>query len=144
MPILQSLPFHNPAAGVSDNRLLTRPWTTSPYQIPFYCTIRAAQNGRPQFEVDPDKAREALKKLDQQLQSISEKPVTTPIKKAQDLGFEEFQIREEMPEISGAFLGYTAGALLLFTIFYNVLFYAVIQPAIDLPSNPTARVGAPK
>ncbi|KAL8156475.1 hypothetical protein AgCh_001538 [Apium graveolens] len=31
-----------------------------------------------EFEIDQDKAREALKKLDQQLQSISDKPVTPP------------------------------------------------------------------
>ncbi|KAF8403808.1 hypothetical protein HHK36_011914 [Tetracentron sinense] len=34
-----------------------------------------------QFELDPEKAREALQKLDQQLQTLSEKPITPPKKR---------------------------------------------------------------
>uniref|UniRef100_A0A7N0TX49 Uncharacterized protein n=1 Tax=Kalanchoe fedtschenkoi TaxID=63787 RepID=A0A7N0TX49_KALFE len=138
MHLLQSL--HYPVAGIGDNKLGRVVWTR-PHGIHCLRSIRAAQNGRP---VDPEKAREALKKLDQQLQYISEKPPATPTKKARDPGFEEFQIREEMPQISGSFLGYTAAALFLFTIFYNIFFYTVIKPAVDLPSDPTAQLGAPK
>lgn len=47
---------------------------------------------------------------------------------------------EEMTEFSPSFLAYTAGALFLFTIFYNTLFYAVIKPAIDGPDEPPTAV----
>lgn len=36
-------------------------------------------------------------------------------------------------EISESFLALGAGALVLFTIFYNVLFITVIKPSIDGP-----------
>ena len=61
---------------------------------------------------------------------------------ASDLKFEEGGERVEINvnmrakkdfEISDSFLGYTAVALVLFTIFYNFLFYTVIAPAIDGP-----------
>ncbi|RVW85440.1 hypothetical protein CK203_039041 [Vitis vinifera] len=42
------------------------------------------------------------------------------------------QMREEPVELSGSFLAYSALALLIFTIFYNVLFLTVIQPSIDV------------
>lgn len=42
----------------------------------------------------------------------------------------------EVPEFSVSFLAYSAGALFLFTIFYNALFYGVIKPAIDGPDEP--------
>ncbi len=45
----------------------------------------------------------------------------------------EFQMTEKMPEISESFLAYLTVFLLFFTIFYNVLFYTVIKPAIDGP-----------
>lgn len=41
------------------------------------------------------------------------------------------QTKEEVEEFSGSFLAYTAGALFLLTILYNVLFYTVIKPSID-------------
>lgn len=48
---------------------------------------------------------------------------------------------EEVTEFSGSFLAYTAGALFLFTIFYNLFFYAVIKPAIDGPDEaPTTAI----
>ena len=48
---------------------------------------------------------------------------------------------EEVTEFSGSFLAYTAGALFLLTIFYNVLFYAVIKPTIDGPeAAPTTAI----
>ena len=44
-----------------------------------YDVVAAGSEGRDsEFEIDQDKAREALKKLDQQLQSISDKPVSPP------------------------------------------------------------------
>lgn len=44
-------------------------------------SIHAAQKDPQHFEVDPKQAREALKKLDQQLSSLSQKQVTPPKKK---------------------------------------------------------------
>ncbi|XP_042484119.1 uncharacterized protein LOC122064480 [Macadamia integrifolia] len=89
------------------------------------------------FELDPDKAREALAELDQQLQSLSQKQVTPSKDRvsssnlvpepndARDL------FREEMPELSGSFLAYSAFALFMFTIFYNIIFITVIKPSVD-------------
>lgn len=51
------------------------------------------------------------------------------------------QTTEEAQDFSGSFLAYTAGALFLLTIFYNVFFYTVIKPAIDGPDeSPTGVV----
>lgn len=36
-------------------------------------------------------------------------------------------------EFSDSFVAYSATALVLFTIFYNLLFETVIKPAIDVP-----------
>ncbi|KAK4275235.1 hypothetical protein QN277_018352 [Acacia crassicarpa] len=92
-----------------------------------------------EYEIDRDKAREALQKLDQQLQSLSTKQVSSPKLKASDVKFEEAErveysnlnMRAKEFEISDSFLGYTAVVLVLFTIFYNFLFYTVIAPSID-------------
>ncbi|XP_054819060.1 uncharacterized protein LOC129318362 [Prosopis cineraria] len=90
------------------------------------------------YEIDRDKAREALQKLDQQLQSLSTKQVSSPKLRASEVKFEESErvksslnMREKEFEISDSFLGYTAVALVLFTIFYNFLFDTVIAPSID-------------
>ncbi|XP_011090027.1 uncharacterized protein LOC105170805 [Sesamum indicum] len=85
------------------------------------------------FEVDPDKAREALRKLDEQLQSLSKKQVSPPKIRAVDLNQSSSVEKEETSEFSGSFLAYIATGLLLFTIFYNVIFLAVIKPSIDGP-----------
>lgn len=100
-------------------------------------SIQAVQNDPQEFEFDPVKARESLKKLDQQLSSLSQKPVTSPKKKvaAPDMNFTRDQMREDMPEISESFLAYSAFALVVFTIFYNILFYTVIQPSVDGPES---------
>ncbi|KAK2967820.1 hypothetical protein RJ640_027714 [Escallonia rubra] len=99
----------------------------------FYPPCRAVERDS-EFEVDPDKAREALRKLDQQLQSLSEKQVSTPKIRASDL---DRVTRDQTSEVDGAefegSLGYIAFGLILFTIFYNVLFFTVIQPSIDIP-----------
>lgn len=44
-----------------------------------YQVVARTHSGRDsEFEIDQDKARQALKKLDQQLQSISDKPINPP------------------------------------------------------------------
>ncbi|XP_021812102.1 uncharacterized protein LOC110755230 [Prunus avium] len=89
-----------------------------------------------QFEVDPDKAREALKNLDQQLQSGSQRQARPPRQKAPDVRFARDQTEdEEVQEFSGSFFTITAVAVFAFTIFYNVLFYTVIKPSIDGPEQ---------
>ncbi|KAF7120628.1 hypothetical protein RHSIM_Rhsim13G0220700 [Rhododendron simsii] len=95
---------------------------------------RRAVERESEFEVDPDKAREALRKLDQQLESISQKQIDPrPKIIVPDLDLGRDQMREEMPEYSPSFLAYLAFSLLIFTVFYNVLFITVIKPAIDGP-----------
>lgn len=47
---------------------------------------------------------------------------------------------EEVTEFSASFLAYSAGALFLFTIFYNVFFYTVIKPAVDGPDEPSPAI----
>ncbi|KAL3828194.1 hypothetical protein ACJIZ3_016996 [Penstemon smallii] len=85
-----------------------------------------------EFEVDPDKAREALRKLDEQMQSLSKKQATVPKIKvtAEDL----YQASPRMTEGTSVFSGsltVVASALIFFTIFYNVIFMTVIKPSID-------------
>ncbi|CAL5437910.1 uncharacterized protein LOC114312262 [Camellia sinensis] len=86
-----------------------------------------------EFEVDPDKARESLRKLDEQLQSLSNKPINRPKIRASELDDARVQMKEERPKFSESSLAYLAFALLIFTIFYNVLFITVIKPSIDGP-----------
>ncbi|XP_010278964.1 PREDICTED: uncharacterized protein LOC104612988 [Nelumbo nucifera] len=106
-------------------------------------SLRAVEK-ESQFELDQEKAREALKKLDEQLQTLSQKEISPPKKRvsssnlvsdprqARDL------MREEMPEFSGSYLAYSAFALLIFTIFYNVFFITVIKPFVDGPESAPA------
>ncbi|KAI7991015.1 hypothetical protein LOK49_LG12G00735 [Camellia lanceoleosa] len=86
-----------------------------------------------EFEIDPDKARESLRKLDEQLQSLSNKPINRPKIRASELDGARVQMKEERPKFSESSLAYLAFALLIFTIFYNVLFITVIKPSIDGP-----------
>ncbi|KAF5725476.1 hypothetical protein HS088_TW23G00198 [Tripterygium wilfordii] len=98
------------------------------------CAVYAVneRDSEQQFEVDPVKAREALQELDQQLQILSKKQVSPPKIRASDVKLtREEGTTQEMTLLSGSFQAYIAGALILFTIFYNVLFYTVIQPSID-------------
>ncbi|TXG73293.1 hypothetical protein EZV62_001872 [Acer yangbiense] len=103
----------------------------------------AAEKESEQFEIDPDEARQALQKLDQQLKSLSQKQPTSPkIKAHEDVINRSFladtrdQRKEEMLDmLSGSFLSNTAIALVIFTIFYNVIFYAFIKPSIDGPDD---------
>ncbi|XP_050274959.1 uncharacterized protein LOC126717349 [Quercus robur] len=99
------------------------------------CIVHAVEKDSQHFEVDPDKAREALQKLDQQLQSLSQKQIKPPKIRASEVDLKEAQMTEEMPEISESFLVNSAVALFLFTIFYNILFITVIKPAIDGPDR---------
>ncbi|TYJ33009.1 hypothetical protein E1A91_A05G073400v1 [Gossypium mustelinum] len=94
------------------------------------------EKDRERYEVDPEKAKEALQKLDQQLQTLSNKPVSTPKIRASDVKLTRDEMVEDSPEISGYFLTSLTTALLIFTIFYNVLFYFVIKPSIDGPDSP--------
>ncbi|KAL3620389.1 hypothetical protein CASFOL_035301 [Castilleja foliolosa] len=85
-----------------------------------------------EFEVDPDKAREALRKLDDQLQSLSEKKPNPPKIRAVDIKQSDPREKEQSLEMfSGSFLTYVASGLLIFTIFYNIIFITVIKPSID-------------
>ncbi|KAK6138406.1 hypothetical protein DH2020_027880 [Rehmannia glutinosa] len=86
-----------------------------------------------EFEFDPDKAREALRKLDEQLQSLSEKQVNPPKFRAMDLNQSNLREKEETSEKSGSFWAYAVSGLLVFTIFYNIIFLTVIKPSIDGP-----------
>ncbi|KAM1807560.1 hypothetical protein ACFX11_030546 [Malus domestica] len=98
------------------------------------CIVCAVENESQRFEVDPDKAREALKNLDQQLQSRSQTKFRPPKEKAPDVTFTRDRTKDEqVEEFSGSFFTITAAAVFAFTVFYNVLFYTVIKPAIDGP-----------
>ncbi|KAF7816039.1 Protoheme IX farnesyltransferase [Senna tora] len=65
-----------------------------------------------EYDIDTEKAREALQKLDQQLQSLSTKKISSPKLRASDVklmrGEESVNIREKEVEISPSFLAYTA------------------------------------
>ncbi|KAM7277522.1 hypothetical protein ACFE04_004656 [Oxalis oulophora] len=88
-----------------------------------------------QFQVDRDKAkaREALQKLDQQFQTLSNRQPQSPKIKASDVKIVRPEVVQQAPEFSASFFAYFAGALFIFTIFYNVLFYSVIKPSIEGP-----------
>ncbi|KAL8029361.1 hypothetical protein ABFX02_14G220900 [Erythranthe guttata] len=89
------------------------------------------------FEVDPDKAREALRQLDEQLQSFSKRKVSPP-KNIRAMDYNEPIIREREEEISGftgSFLVFAASGLLVFTILYNIIFFTVIKPSVDGPET---------
>ncbi|XP_058782141.1 uncharacterized protein LOC131656437 [Vicia villosa] len=99
------------------------------------CIVHALKEDSTQYEIDPEKAKEALKELDQKIQSISNKQVSSPKLKVSDFK----PTREEMIsengklEISESSLAFGAGGLVLLTILYNVLFITVIKPSIDGP-----------
>ncbi|KAL2940774.1 putative transcription-associated protein 1 [Bienertia sinuspersici] len=87
------------------------------------------------YEVDSDKAKQALSELDQQFESISLKQANSPRIKGSSIGSLKEQERNEPPDITGSFLGYTTFVLFLFSIFYNILFLTVIKPSIDGPDE---------
>lgn len=91
------------------------------------------------FDVDPVKAREALRKLDEQLQSMAQKKSKPPKVRASGLSGTRDKLKEGIGydgEIPGTFLTYIASGLIIFSIFYNILFLTVIKPAIDGPDSP--------
>ncbi|XP_008786135.2 uncharacterized protein LOC103704561 isoform X2 [Phoenix dactylifera] len=99
----------------------------------------AAEKEESQFEIDREKAREALQKLDQQLQTLSQGeslPKKRPSSSSlSDLNLERDRMTgmriDEMPEISGSYLSYIAVALVILTIFNNIIFNAFIKPSVD-------------
>lgn len=95
--------------------------------------VHAVEKDSEKYEIDSDKAKEALQKLDQQLQAFSEKQISSPKIRASDVKLTRDEMTEEVPEVSGSVLVYTAAALFIFTIFYNIFFLTVLQPSVDGP-----------
>lgn len=95
--------------------------------------VHAVEKDSQKYEIDSGKAKEALQKLDQQLQAFSDKQISSPKIRASDVKLTRDEVTEEVPEVSGSFLVYTAAALFLFTIFYNIFFLTVLQPSVDGP-----------
>ncbi|XP_078152469.1 uncharacterized protein LOC144547650 [Carex rostrata] len=103
--------------------------------------IESSSEEDEEIEIDQKKAREALKQLDQQLQTLSQPqplspsppapPKPSPLPDSERDFFMRRDAREEMPEISDSYLLYAAGALVMLTIFYNVIFSFYIKPTID-------------
>lgn len=88
------------------------------------------------FQIDRDKAREALKQLDQQIESQADEKPRIISKTSSDVVRTNDPIMfEEPPEISGSFLTTSAFVLLALTLFYNILFIAVIKPSMDGPES---------
>ncbi|CAN1158260.1 hypothetical protein LINPERPRIM_LOCUS11763 [Linum perenne] len=99
-------------------------------------TVTANNNSQPQqeqYEIDPEQAKQALRRLDQQLQQLSTKQVAPPKVKASDVEITREQMRQELIEIPGSAVAYVVAALFAFSIFYNILFITFIKPAIDGP-----------
>ncbi|KAL9234782.1 hypothetical protein vseg_009610 [Gypsophila vaccaria] len=94
-----------------------------------------AMEREPGFEVDQEKARQALNELDLQLDSLSKKQISPSKIKASSLSNMNVQMREQPPEITGSVLGYLTFILFLFSIFYNIFFLTVIKPAVDGPDE---------
>ncbi|KAJ6845072.1 uncharacterized protein M6B38_290280 [Iris pallida] len=102
------------------------------------------KEGESEVEFDRARAREALQKLDQQLQSLSDQEAllkkTRPPSPYQEPNLERDFVTgrkrtDEMPEISGSYLAYSAVALLILTIFNNIVFNSFVKPSIDGPER---------
>ncbi|XP_021771857.1 uncharacterized protein LOC110736001 [Chenopodium quinoa] len=138
-PLNNCFHFFNPNNSTTNNHGLYginwrfNPLITLPKRSNYHqrWIISSAMENDSNFVVDQDKARQALSDLDQQLDSLSSKQVNPPKIKASSIGSLKGQVRDEPPEISGSYLGYTAFVLFLLTIFYNVLFFTVIKPSVD-------------
>nr|GMD64744.1 Chromosome partition protein like [Ipomoea batatas] len=99
--------------------------------------LRAAEKDS-DYEVDPDKAREALRKLDEQLQSLAQKKPDPPPKiRASDVNGAPSRMTQvpEAKEIMSSDLVNLVILLFVLTILYNVFFLAVIKPAVDGPED---------
>ncbi|XP_047165433.1 uncharacterized protein LOC124834711 [Vigna umbellata] len=118
-----------------DKRFITNPSFSSSSCFGIVRASLKEDSQSQQYEVEPEKAREALKKLDEQMQSLSSKKQPSNASKLNKISEmklpTEQRIDKDKLEISDSFLGSVAGVLILFTIFYNVLFYTVIKPSID-------------
>ncbi|KAI3849571.1 hypothetical protein MKW92_028190 [Papaver armeniacum] len=109
----------------------------------FLQPLNAIENDS-EFELDrKKKAREALKQLDNQLQSLT---TTTPPPNIRRVSssppknldskadIDRDMMREQPPEYSDSFFAYSAFTLLFISVFYNILFLTVIKPSIDGPA----------
>jgi hypothetical protein len=66
--------LHNYQHGIfKENRLIKNPSSFSSC-----CIVHALKDDSKPYEVDPEKAKEALKELDQKIQSVSTKQVSSP------------------------------------------------------------------
>ncbi|WOL07690.1 hypothetical protein Cni_G16437 [Canna indica] len=98
----------------------------------------AGREEAPPFEVDRDKAREALQQLDQQLENLAQQQALPKKKRPSPPAFDPNLERdlimgrtEDMPEFSGSSVAYTTVALVLLTVLNNILFNVFIKPSVD-------------
>ncbi|EOA25576.1 hypothetical protein CARUB_v10018923mg [Capsella rubella] len=99
-------------------------------------TERDDSSSSQRFQIDRDKAREALKQLDQQIESQADEKPRSIVKTSPDVVRTNDPIMfEEPPEMSGSFLTTSAFLLLALTLFYNILFITVIKPSMDGPES---------
>ncbi|CAL9052589.1 unnamed protein product [Musa banksii] len=104
-----------------------------------FTAISAMGGEETRFEVDPSKAREALQRLDQQLESLAQqealpkkkRPSPPPLEPILDRDLITGKRSDDMPEVSGSYLAYTAVALVLLTVLNNILFNVFIKPSVD-------------
>ncbi|KAI3860413.1 hypothetical protein MKW98_011607 [Papaver atlanticum] len=104
----------------------------------FQQPLNAVENDS-EFELDrKKKAREALKQLDNQLQSLTTTAPPPNIRRVSSsppsnldskADIDRDMMREPPPEYSDSFF-----ALLFISVFYNILFLTVIKPSIDGPA----------
>ncbi|KAL9319975.1 hypothetical protein ACSQ67_011814 [Phaseolus vulgaris] len=126
---------HTNGGIFKDKRFITNPFSSSSSSCfgIVHASVKEDSQSQ-QYEVEPEKAREELKRLDEQMQSLSsrKRPSNAPKLKVPEVKLltEQGNVKDQL-EISDSFLGSVAGGLVLFTIFYNVLFHTVIKPAID-------------
>nr|GEV50785.1 chromosome partition protein like [Tanacetum cinerariifolium] len=104
----------------------------------FFAT-RAAER-ESEFEIDREKAREALRKLDQQLDVMSQKQTNNvpKTKAANPYNVTDEAIKDVQD--TGSFLPLAFFALLVFTVVYNIVFIKVIKPSVDGPQVELAPV----
>ncbi|KAI3909143.1 hypothetical protein MKW98_012880 [Papaver atlanticum] len=109
----------------------------------FLQPVNAVENDS-EFELNrKKKAREALKQLDNQLQSLTTTTPPSNIRRVSSslpsnldskADIDRDMMREPPPEYSDSFFAYSAFALLFISVFYNILFLTVIKPSIDGPA----------
>jgi hypothetical protein len=66
--------LHNNDKGIFKERRLIK--YSSSFNL--CCIVHALKEDSKQYEIDPEKAKEALKELDQKIQSISSREVSSP------------------------------------------------------------------